>query len=137
MPVSGKGLAIRIGLILAITAGFFLFLALEANGTPIRPDLQKLLAEPPEAAPFAPARAGWQGPEMSASLSSPARALLEQSSAGPQVRDSLLAILVPDVRVLLLIGFTILRLRRLWQPTPRPAVPMRSAREEEPPAKAA
>ncbi len=134
--MSGKGLAIRIGLVLAITAGFFVFLSVEANATPIRPDLQKLLAEPQEPS-FAPARAGWDGPEMSVTASPAARELLEHSAARQMMRASLLALLVPDFRILLLIGLAIILLRRLWR-SARPArVCSFPASEESPPAKAA
>ncbi len=108
-------------LTLAATAGFLLSLsAAPAMATPIRPDLQKLLAEPQEAAmQFVPARAGWQGPEMSPARAhvNPAAAV-EQSSAAEAARASLLAAVIPDPRVLALIALTILLLRRLRKKQP-------------------
>ncbi len=137
--MTGKGLARRIGLILALTAGFFIFLTIEANATPIRPDLEKLLAEPqPATAQFTPARAGWHGPEMSVSLSPATRELLDSSVVAQEMRASLLAAAVPDWRVLLFLAFVILVLRRLLRPARRAArISALPAQKESPPAKAA
>jgi len=134
----------RIGLTLAITAGFFVFLEVEANATPVRPDMQKLLADPQETATqFAPARAGWQGPEMSLTVPPTTRALLDQSGAAQRVRASLLAAMIPDFRLVLLIGFAIVLLRLLWRPARKapvasmPATVSMPVPEESPPAQAA
>lgn len=58
--------AVGCWLILLFTAGFFVFLyAVNAEATPIRPNIRKLVTQnqttPP---PASPARAGWDGPEM-------------------------------------------------------------------------
>ncbi len=111
----------RILLTLAVTAGFLLSLALPATATPIRPDLQKILAEPQQAAvQFPPARAGWQGSEMATSTPStnPGVAVLRQASAANAARASLIAAALPDPRILLLIGLAILLLRRLRKKQP-------------------
>ena len=137
--MTGRGLLKRIGLALAITAGFFVFVfvVVDATAMPMRPDLQKLLAEPPETATgFVPARAGWHGPEMSASVPSATRAPLEESAGTQPVRASLLAALMPDYRLLLPIGLAILLLRLVWRPAKARICAM-APREESPPAKAA
>ncbi len=111
----------RILLTLAVTAGFLLSLTGSAAATPIRPDLQKILAQQQEAAmQFVPARAGWQGPEMTTPTpeTNPGIAVLQESSAAKAARASLIAAAIPDPRVVALIGLTILLLRRLRKKQP-------------------
>ncbi len=105
-------------LTLAATAGFFiLFSAIQAEATPIRPNLQKLLAEQQQATiQFAPARAGWQGPEMS-TVSPPAPARAEMAVRNAD-RAALVALATPDFRILLLIGTAIILLRLLRRRRP-------------------
>ncbi len=110
-------------LTLAAVAGFFSLLASAALATPIRPDLQKLLSQPQEAAiQFAPARAGWHGPEMTppAALSGAQAALLDPSVAAKTMRNTLIAAALPDPRLLVLLLAAIFLLRRLRR---RPAAP--------------
>ncbi len=131
--MTGIGLAKRILLTLALTAGFFILIG-QANATPIRPDLQKLLDQPQEAATqFVPARAGWQGPEMSTTVPKNAD-LLDQSVAARNVRASLIAVAVPDLRIVALIVLTILLLRRMRRPVA--VVETMPVREEESPPEA-
>lgn len=54
----------RVLLVLGL-ATLWLVFAGNAQATPVEPDLKEMLAEPPrqEAQKFAPARAGWYGPE--------------------------------------------------------------------------
>ncbi len=133
--MTGRGLVKRILLTLALTAGFFILVTIEANATPIRPDLRKLLGEPQEAVTqFVPARAGWQGPEMTTAAPKNAD-LLDQSAAAGNMRATLIAAAVPDVRILALIALVILLLRRMRRPTTR--VETTPAREERPTSKAA
>ena len=51
---------------LLFTAGLFVFLsAIDADATPIRPNIRKLVTQNQATpAPASPARAGWDGPEM-------------------------------------------------------------------------
>jgi hypothetical protein len=90
-----------------------MFLALATvpiHATPIRPDVQRLLAAPPAPAQFVPARAGWHGPETPA----PVRGLngqLDRASSARAVRASLLAAAIPDPWAVLAIGAAILLLR--------------------------
>ncbi len=140
--MTGKGLVKRILLTLALTAGFLILATVEANTTPIRPDLRKLLEEPQGAATsFVPARAGWQGPEMS--TTSPKNAdLLNQTAAAREMREALIAAAIPDLRILALIALVILLLRRIRRPAARvETMRLREARtrmgDESPPAKAA
>jgi hypothetical protein len=136
--VTGKRLLKRILLTLAATAGFFMLaFVIQAQAMPIRPDLQKLLAQPQEAtSQFAPARAGWQGPEISRTepQRGPAATLLDQSATAKSMRATLVAAAIPDPRLLLLVVLAIFALRRLRQhQRPQPeAVP-----EENPLQKAA
>ncbi len=110
--------------------------AIQAQATPIRPDLQKLLAQPQEATMrFAPARAGWQGPENSATVAAgPANTVLDQSADVRVMRRTLLAVAIPDPRLVVAIVVALFVLRRVrghrWVSTP-------PAREESPLNKAA
>lgn len=81
-----------------------------AAATPIRPDVQRLLASPPTPTQFIPARAGWHGPETPA----PVQAIKGQiggASSGRAVRASLLAAAIPDPWAVLAIVAAILLLR--------------------------
>jgi hypothetical protein len=98
-------------------AGLALWAAAPVMATPIRPNVQKLLAQPPEpTAQFAPARAGWQGPEVTnanqPAPNSPLQVFGQEASARA-VRASLLQAAIPEPWVLAAICGTILLLRRL------------------------
>jgi hypothetical protein len=114
--VTGKRLARRIGITLALTAGLCIFLsAIDAQATPIRPDIKKLVAQPQQdsAAQFMPARAGWEGPEMARNgrLDNPA---LEDSAAATRAwRAALMAAATPDPGAILGILALIFLLRVL------------------------
>src|SRR5512146_1890319 len=114
----------------------------QAQATPIRPDVQKLISQPQEATTqFAPARAGWQGPEMNPEAQRPAagRGLLDDSPASRAMRDTLIAVALPDARLVILVVMAIFLLRRLRRQRPAPAQPLRlpPPQAESPPAKAA
>jgi len=86
------------------------------SATPIRPDLHKLLQEEKPRS-FAPARAGWNGPEMR-----PAQGTLNPTleAYGPAAtaraaRASLLAAVIPDPKAVIAIGTLIVLLRVLRQ----------------------
>lgn len=91
-----------------------------AFGTPLRPDLNKLLARPqPKQTDFAPARAGWDGPELVPPEKSP-NPILERYSpqaSARAARATLMAIAVPDIRVVLAITLVIFLLRRIRKAT--------------------
>ncbi len=114
-----RGRVKRILLTLAATAGVFsLPLATPAAATPIRPDLKKLLSESQEATiQFAPARAGWQGSEMSSASPVPDPAAELQATRIAD-RSSLIALATPDLRVWALIGLAIILLRLLRRRRP-------------------
>ena len=83
---------------------------LPAGATPIRPDVQRLLASPQAPTQFIPARAGWHGPE------TPARAQAIKSqidgvTSARAVRASLVAAAIPDPWAVLAIVAAILLLR--------------------------
>src|SRR5512146_313871 len=62
--VSGSKLLKRILLVLGVATAMCLFLAVvDADATPLRPDIRKLVTQPRDTVQFAPARAGWDGPE--------------------------------------------------------------------------
>jgi hypothetical protein len=95
-------------------------LALGATGhaSPIRPDLKKILAQPPAVMPhYVPARAGWNGPEIATAKSAPNPTLESLSPAGTAraVQTSLLTTMVPDFRIIVLLGLFILLLRRVYR----------------------
>lgn len=103
----------KLGPILTVAA--ILAMALSASSTPIRPDIHKLVAEPSqETIQFAPARAGWNGSEAAvnnAQFTNPAMERLTPAAAAREVRASLLALAVPDWRILLAIIGLIVTLR--------------------------
>ena len=113
--MTGKELLKRILLTLALTAGLFVLLsAIEAEATPIRPDIRKLVEDPEQdtRASFMPARAGWDGPEMgSAEVVNPAwEAMTNRARAN---RAALIALATPDPRAVLGIVAVIFLLRIL------------------------
>jgi hypothetical protein len=89
---------------------------LPASATPIRPDVKKLLATPPgSSVEFAPARAGWNGPEaltaQQAGLN-PDLARITPAAARIEFKNAIFSALVPDPRVSAAILLTIIFLRR-------------------------
>jgi hypothetical protein len=114
--VTGKGLLKRIFFTLALTAGLFVLLAsLDAEATPIRPDIRKLVEEPPQdtTAHFMPARAGWDGPEM-ASVEDGVNPAWEAITGPDRAnRATLIALATPDPRAVLGIIAVIFLLRIL------------------------
>jgi hypothetical protein len=111
----------KLGPILTVTA--ILALAMAASATPIRPDIRKLVAEPSqETIQFAPARAGWNGSEAAvnnAQFTNPSVERLTPAAAAREVRASMLALAVPDWRILasIIALIAVLRLvRRRKQP---------------------
>ena len=103
-------------------------LALCAQAAPIRPDLQKLLDQPQPVQQFAPARAGWDGPEMPRRPqlgSNSTYDILNPAASARALRGSMLALALPDLRFLALVVLAILLLRRMrkvrQQPKAAPA----------------
>ena len=100
---------------LAAFASMFLLVA-DGNSTPLRPDIRKLVAQPSETVQFAPARAGWDGPETgrnSVSIADPAADAFSLESAQRATRAALLTAALPDPRAVLAIIAAILMLRLL------------------------
>jgi hypothetical protein len=97
------------------TVAAMLAMALTASATPIRPDIRKLVAEPSqETIQFAPARAGWNGSEAAvnnAQFTNPAVERLTPAAAAREIRASMLALAVPDWRIVLAILALIVLLR--------------------------
>lgn len=88
------------------------FTAMPARATPIRPDVQRLLAEPQTPSQFVPARAGWYGPE----TPPPPRAApgpRDGAARARAIRASLVAAATPDPWAVLAIAAAILLLRWL------------------------
>ncbi len=99
-----------------------------ALAMPIRPDIKKLLANPPKQEQFAPARAGWDGPETASDERSARSATLDRF--GPEgtrraMRQSLADIALPDWREVLALVAAVLLLR---------VVRSRATRETAPPS---
>lgn len=90
-----------------------LLCAVPGLATPIRPNLQQILAEPPRNQSFAPARAGWNGPEMVPPQAEPNPTLEAYGfTASRQAsRAALLALVVPDARAVLAIAGAIVLMR--------------------------
>lgn len=84
--------------------------ALPAQATPIRPDVQRLLAEPQTPSQFVPARAGWHGSETPAPPRV-AQGQLDGAASARAVRASLLAAAIPGPWAVLAIAAAILLLR--------------------------
>jgi hypothetical protein len=114
-----KPLLLRILTVMGMTIFIFILLTvMRAQAMPIRPDVRKLLSEPRvPATDFAPARAGWNGPE-SGKAARPVNLTYDQlgpAGTAREVRSSLLAAALPDYRVLAAILLVILLLRRMRQ----------------------
>lgn len=89
------------------------------SASPIRPDIKKILAQPPAPEPqYIPARAGWNGPEIATAKASPNPTYesLSPVKAAIAVRTSLIGAAIPDLRILALIVLVILLLRRMRRP---------------------
>jgi hypothetical protein len=112
--VSNKRLVQRILTVLGAAALFLLFLAAaqgRASATPIRPDVRKLVEQPPNATPpYEPARAGWNGPETSAADMALAAA---QAARVQEVHRALAVVVTPDPRAWLAILLLIVVMRKL------------------------
>jgi hypothetical protein len=96
-------------------------LAVPAFGSPVRPDIQKLLSKPhaPQER-FAPARAGWDGPESGPVVSGedPARLALDRygpAAMAREARANLIAAAAPDPKIWGCLAMLILLLRQ-WLP---------------------
>jgi hypothetical protein len=109
-----KHLLRRIAIVLAGAALFLMFAALAqgtAHASPIPPDIKRMLAQPQtEPVKFEPARAGWNGPEMTpatlpAALSSAARVRA--------IHRTLALVMTPDPRAVFAILAAIVVLRKL------------------------
>ena len=98
---------------------FLMLAALELQGTPIKPDIEKLAEEAQRPRPmFIPSRVGWNGPEIA--TTGPRTDSLESSMAPilaaereRRLRNSLREILIPEPRALIGIGGIIFLLRKL------------------------
>ena len=99
---------------LLLTAGLFVFLsAIDADATPIRPNIRKLVTENQTPPPRAePARAGWNGPEL------PPRSAMTIPALDPAVtlranKAALLTAAVPDPRAILAVVAIVFLMRLL------------------------
>src|SRR5690348_13802638 len=117
--MSGKRLLKRIATVIGALCGFLLFLAVtNSQATPIRPDVKKLINQPQQPdIHLAPARAGWNGPEMARAGDAPGLVVFGSASDAHAVRESLIAAFVPDPRVLAFLMALILLMRqfRNWR----------------------
>jgi cytochrome bd-type quinol oxidase subunit 1 len=115
--MSGKRLVKRVVTVTLMTVGIFLLLTvMRAEATPIRPDVQKVLAQPQYSpAHFVPARAGWYGPEIprQPQVVNTTYEQLKPATTARMVRESLIAASLPDYRALAAILLIILLLRRI------------------------
>jgi len=111
--VTGKGLLKRIGITLALATGLFVILAVgEANATPIRPDIRKVVAESQTRPPQMPsARAGWNGPEMRPE--SRTIAALDPAITLRSNKAALITAAIPDPRALFAVAIIIILMRTL------------------------
>jgi hypothetical protein len=115
--MSAKRLLKRVVAVMVMTVCFFILLAvMRAEAMPIKPDVRKVLAQP-QVSPtqFAPARAGWDGPESARSAQN-FNSTYEQfgpNGTARAVKSSLVAAALPDYRALAAIALVILLLRRM------------------------
>lgn len=116
--MTGSRVLRRVLVVMGALYGFLLFLAItQSQATPIRPDVKKLVNQPQqEDMHFAPARAGWNGPEMARS-NAPGLALFGQAADAQAMRESLISAFIPDLRVVAFLTALILLLRqfRAWR----------------------
>ncbi len=115
--VTGKRNLRKIALVMALMAGVLALIGgMSAEATPIRPDLRKLLEQVPDQNPqFAPARAGWEGPEAAKTPESSPNPVLEKFSpvaSARAARASLITAAIPDWRIALALLALILFLRK-------------------------
>ncbi len=99
---------------LLFTAGLFIFLsAIDAQATPIRPNIRKLVTEnqstPP---PASPARAGWDGPEMRP-VDVHTNPALDPAVTLRSNKAALITAAVPDPRAVLAVIVVIFLMRTL------------------------
>ena len=123
--VTGLGLIKRVMLVTLVTAGLLTFMAATAQASPIRPDIKKLLAEPTVQTPqYVPARAGWNGSEISSARTAPNPTYesLSPAASERELRATLYATMMPDLRILALLVLVILLLRRIRKHEHVPAV---------------
>jgi hypothetical protein len=121
------GLTKRVLLVTLVTAGLLTFLGATAHASPIRPDIKKLLSQPPVPMPqYVPARAGWNGPEIATSRTAPNPTFesLSPAASDRELRATLFATMMPDLRILALLALVILLLRRIRK---HPQLPATSA----------
>ncbi len=102
---------------LLFTAGLFILLSgIDADATPIRPNIRKLVTEnqtaPSERSGASPARAGWDGPEMrpAAIHTNPA---LDPAVTLRSNKAALITAAVPDPRAVLAVVVVIFLMRSL------------------------
>jgi len=99
---------------------FFLLLwaaAVDSKATPIRPNLERVLAQPQESVQFPVARAGWDGPPASAQGgSNPTLERIGPEASARAAQRSLKAAAIPDYRAVAGILLVILLLRRIQSP---------------------
>ena len=128
--VTGTGLIKRVFVVMLVAAGLLTFVGATAYASPIRPDIKKLLAQPAAPTPqYVPARAGWNGPEISTARTAPNPTYesLSPAAAARELHSTLMATMVPDYRVLVLLALVILLLRRMRKLQPIPATAHSSA----------
>ena len=118
MNVSGKRLLKRVLITLGLAVGCAVFLAaVDAEATPIRPDIRKNANQPQQDEQAIPARAGWDGPEMAEAQppSLYASTVLSGERLARARREELIAAATPDPRAILGIAAAIFLLRLLRQ----------------------
>lgn len=105
---------------LGVATAMCLFLAVvDADATPLRPDIRKLVTQPRDTVQFAPARAGWDGPEnarRTASAAQPTAVQMTMSGVQRASHAAVMAAALPDPRAIVAIIAAILMLRLLrWR----------------------
>jgi len=121
--------------ILWVTVGVFVLVlwaaVVDSQATPIRPNLERILAQPQESVQFPMARAGWDGPPASAQVaSSPTLDQLGPEASARAAQQSLKAAAIPDYRAVAGILLIILLLRRMQsKPKVSPRARMAAAKD--------
>ena len=136
--MSGRQILARLALALGLVFCICLFCG-QSQATPVKPDLQKILKEQRQRqAPYEPARAGWDGPEVQRAADVSPNPVLEAygpASTARSIRAALTAAALPDPRAVLAIGVLIVLMRLLRQQHDKrrvvlQAVPIRTEQPE-------
>lgn len=96
--------------VLMAAVGLF---SVQAGSTPIAPDLREVIQQRQTRTHYIPARAGWNGPEVSsaAAPANPAFQAYGPAASARAVRSALITATIPDPRLVVAVAVAIMLLR--------------------------